>query len=252
MYLRDRSRARRPSVQHLLCVPYPSPGRATLGCAVAVRISQTVPSAMCSPFPSNAQLSLRRLNSPGALSFEGLALSFLTCGGAPCGPTRYGGRCGEMTRRPGLRCAPRSSIHTIDSRRPYAMEPASFAVGIVGLAGLFNSCLEALNRAKDDRSFETDSQRLNAQFEADRLRFERWGHDVGLESGRLSADHHELLDDEEIVSAVTGLLTSINKVCGPSLLEWFGTPLHSPYVTRIPSIYSVRRAIRGQTSDGSS
>jgi hypothetical protein len=95
------------------------------------------------------------------------------------------------------------------------MEPASFAVGIVGLAGLFNSRPEAINRAKDYRSFETDSQTLNAQFEADRLRFERWGHDVGLKSGRLSADHHELLDDEEIVSAVTGLLTSINKVCGP-------------------------------------
>lgn len=93
------------------------------------------------------------------------------------------------------------------------MEPVSFAVGVVGLAGLFGSCLEAIDRAKDYKSFETDSQALNAQFEADRLRFERWGRSVGLEVGQLSADHHELLDDDRTVSTVMGLLKFINEVC---------------------------------------
>ena len=96
------------------------------------------------------------------------------------------------------------------------MEPASFAVGIVGLAGLFNSCLEAIGRAKDYISFETDSQALNAQFEADRLRFERWGNSVGLgPGGQLSAEHHKLLDDERTVATAMGLLAFINEVCSP-------------------------------------
>ncbi|CAH0047285.1 unnamed protein product [Clonostachys solani] len=96
------------------------------------------------------------------------------------------------------------------------MEPASFAVGIVGLAGLFSSCLEAIDRAKDYMSFETDSQALNAQFEADRLRFERWGNSVGLgPGGQLSAEHHKLLDDERTAATAMGLLKFINEVCSP-------------------------------------
>lgn len=70
------------------------------------------------------------------------------------------------------------------------MEPVGIAVGIMGLAGLYSSCLDAVARAKDYKTFETDSQTLNAQFEADRLRFQRWGRDVGLERGQLSAGHH--------------------------------------------------------------
>ena len=96
------------------------------------------------------------------------------------------------------------------------MEPASFAVGIVGLAGLFSSCLEAIDRAKDYKSFETDSQALDAQFEADRLRFERWGDSVGLSpGGQLSTEHHKLLDDERTVATAMGLLTFINEVYSP-------------------------------------
>ncbi|KFA79119.1 hypothetical protein S40288_09965 [Stachybotrys chartarum IBT 40288] len=92
------------------------------------------------------------------------------------------------------------------------MEPVGLAVGIAGLAGLFSSCLEAIERVKDYRSFETDSQTLNAHFEADRLRFKRWGHSVGLELGQLLADHHELLDDERTVIIITGLLKFINDI----------------------------------------
>lgn len=92
------------------------------------------------------------------------------------------------------------------------MEPAGLAIGIVGLAGLFSSCLDIINRVELYRSFNTDSQDLNAQFAAHRLRFERWGQHVGFEStGQLRATHHHLLDNPAISLAVEGLLNIITR-----------------------------------------
>ncbi|KAH7113125.1 prion-inhibition and propagation, helo domain-containing protein [Dactylonectria estremocensis] len=93
------------------------------------------------------------------------------------------------------------------------MEPVGLAVGIAGLAGLFSSCLEAVEKVQSYRSFGADSQVLDTQFKAEKLRFEQWGRHVGFDRGTPSADHHQALDDPDISSAVRDLLLIIDNIC---------------------------------------
>lgn len=93
------------------------------------------------------------------------------------------------------------------------MEPIGLAVGVIGLAGLFSTCLDAVDKIQTYRSFGTDSKDLQAQLTADRLRFEQWGRQVGFDNGKLSADHHSALDDSETSSAVEGLLLIVQRIC---------------------------------------
>ncbi|KAJ5769021.1 hypothetical protein N7520_003580 [Penicillium odoratum] len=62
------------------------------------------------------------------------------------------------------------------------MEPVSFAVGIIGLAGLFSTCLDVLEKVDSWKDFGSDSRSLSAQLKAHRLRLERWDKAVGLEN----------------------------------------------------------------------
>ena len=94
------------------------------------------------------------------------------------------------------------------------MEPAGLAVGLVGLAGLFNTCLEVVNKYDSWKSFGPDLRSLTAQFEAQKIRLERWGEAVGIEPGGLSSQHHGLLEDARILANVKDLLSSIQETCG--------------------------------------
>lgn len=94
------------------------------------------------------------------------------------------------------------------------MEPAGLAVGLLGLAGLFNTCLEVVNRYDSWKSFGADLHSLTAQFETQKIRLERWGEAVGIERDGLSSRHHELLDDPRILSNAKNLLSSIKDSCG--------------------------------------
>ncbi|KAB5581180.1 hypothetical protein GE09DRAFT_1085410 [Coniochaeta sp. 2T2.1] len=67
------------------------------------------------------------------------------------------------------------------------MEATGLIVGVVGLAGLFNSCLEAVDKVQSYGTFGSESQPLDAQFKAIKARFERWGPAVGIKQGRLFA-----------------------------------------------------------------
>jgi hypothetical protein len=89
------------------------------------------------------------------------------------------------------------------------METAGLIVGVVGLAGLFSSCLEAVERVQSYMTFGSDSQALHAQFRATKARFERWGPAVGIKQGRLLDTHHSALDSQEIKTAVEELLIVI-------------------------------------------
>ncbi|KAH7124364.1 prion-inhibition and propagation, helo domain-containing protein, partial [Dactylonectria macrodidyma] len=93
------------------------------------------------------------------------------------------------------------------------MEPVGLAVGIAGLAGLFSSCLEAVERVQSYGSFGADSQVLDTQFKAEKLRLEQWGRHVGFDRGKPLADHHQALDDPDISSAVRDLLLIIDNIC---------------------------------------
>ncbi|KAJ6002962.1 hypothetical protein N7451_005509 [Penicillium sp. IBT 35674x] len=102
------------------------------------------------------------------------------------------------------------------------MEPVSFAVGIIGLAGLFSTCLDVLHRLDSWQDYGSDSRNLSAQFRAHKLRLEKWGQAVGLKDGGISDVHDKALDDPRIVSTVNELLSAVKDVC------CFGDELFSP------------------------
>lgn len=91
------------------------------------------------------------------------------------------------------------------------METAGLVVGLAGLAGLFNSCLESINKVQSYQTFGTDSHVLDTGFKAAKARFGRWGLGVGIEQGRLLPDHHSALDDKDTSTVVTDLLHIIIK-----------------------------------------
>lgn len=96
------------------------------------------------------------------------------------------------------------------------MEPVGVAVGVLGLAGLFSTCLEAVEKLQSYKAFGTDSQDLNTQFKADKLRFEQWGRQVGFDHGNLAANHNQALDNSGTRSLVVELFLIIKRVCDAS------------------------------------
>jgi hypothetical protein len=93
------------------------------------------------------------------------------------------------------------------------MDPVSFAVGIIGLAGLFSTCLEVVEKFDSFKEFGIESRSISAQFEAQRLRLQRWGQAVGLQGDTLMEKHSKLLDDPRTYSIVEKLLSAIQGVC---------------------------------------
>jgi hypothetical protein len=91
------------------------------------------------------------------------------------------------------------------------MEAAGLAIGIVGIAGLFNTCLDSLSRFQSYKSSNADSHILNTRFRAARARFEQWGASVGISQGRLLPDHHPGLNDENTADVIRDILHIIVK-----------------------------------------
>ncbi|KAH6876317.1 hypothetical protein B0T10DRAFT_197799, partial [Thelonectria olida] len=94
------------------------------------------------------------------------------------------------------------------------MEVAGLAIGIAGLAGLFASCLDSIEKIQSYRSSKIDASGLNAQFEAEKLRLEKWGLDVGFDASAPSArtNHHPALDEAKTIKAVRELLLIIESI----------------------------------------
>jgi hypothetical protein len=90
------------------------------------------------------------------------------------------------------------------------------ALGIVGLASLFSSCLDAVRRLESWKDFGTEWKSVAAQFEAEKILFERWGQAVGLQlqSSQLEQHHHAALDNPRTHTAVTQLLYLVEDLCG--------------------------------------
>ncbi|SPJ91045.1 related to ankyrin [Fusarium torulosum] len=102
------------------------------------------------------------------------------------------------------------------------MEVTGLAVGVAGLAGLFTSCLEAVNIAQSYQTFRIDSHVLNTRFKVAKALFEQWGLRVGIEQGRLLPHHHSGLDDKNTSARVMELLHIIIKI----LCDESNAPLH--------------------------
>jgi hypothetical protein len=92
------------------------------------------------------------------------------------------------------------------------VEPVSFAVGILGLTGLFSTFLDTAERIGSWNDYDADYNALAAQYNAQKLQLARWGLSVGLKDDELSYEHHELLDDQTNAT-VKDLLLATNGVC---------------------------------------
>ncbi|KAH8742918.1 prion-inhibition and propagation-domain-containing protein, partial [Diaporthe sp. PMI_573] len=109
------------------------------------------------------------------------------------------------------------------------MEPVGLTVGVIGLAGLFSSCLEAVDKVQTYRSFGSDSHVLDTRFKAAKVRLEKWGRGVGFNENALSEDHQPALDDRDIFTSVQDIFQIITTVCGASDTSihpsnWAATP----------------------------
>ncbi|KAJ6789768.1 hypothetical protein PWT90_06473 [Aphanocladium album] len=101
------------------------------------------------------------------------------------------------------------------------MEPVGFAVGVVGLAGLFSVCLDAVERFDAWKKFDADLAFLGVRVEAERLRLKKWGKAVGIKSnaklggadGYDASRQHAALADERTAATVKKLLTLLQAIC---------------------------------------
>ncbi|EGU82010.1 hypothetical protein FOXB_07476, partial [Fusarium oxysporum f. sp. conglutinans Fo5176] len=104
------------------------------------------------------------------------------------------------------------------------METTGLVIGVAGLAGLFTSCLEAVNIVQSYWTFRTDSHTLNTRFKVAKTLFEQWGLRVGIEQGKLLPHHHSGLDDENTSIRVMELLHIIIKtICDESNMPLYRT-----------------------------
>lgn len=92
------------------------------------------------------------------------------------------------------------------------MEVAGLAIGVVGIAGIFNTCLDSLARFQSYRSSNAESHLLDTRFRAARARFEQWGVGVGISNGKLLPDHHPGLDNKDTAGVIEDVLHIITKV----------------------------------------
>jgi len=91
------------------------------------------------------------------------------------------------------------------------MEPAGLTIGV---AGLFAASLDVLDRISAVKSYHKDYRLFITKVNIERLRFFRWGQDVGLTAGRIP---HKLLQDPDVRSAVTELLAGAIEFFGDSV-----------------------------------
>ena len=92
------------------------------------------------------------------------------------------------------------------------MEPIGFAVGVVGLAGLFSVCLDVIDKVDSYKDFGVESRSIIAQFEADKYLFTKWAQDVGIYKDKLNNNYHSQLDNPETNMIVQQILSSIQEI----------------------------------------
>jgi hypothetical protein len=92
------------------------------------------------------------------------------------------------------------------------MDPVSFAVGILGLAGLFSVCLDVIEKVDSFKDFGVDSRAIIAQFEADKYLFTKWAQDVGISKDKPKKNYHKHLDDPETCLIVQRILLIIQEI----------------------------------------
>jgi len=83
------------------------------------------------------------------------------------------------------------------------------AVGLsVGIAGLFSACMDLVERIDAYKDFGIESRSMISRFEADKIRFKRWGSNVGINNGKWKGTHDPQLDDSEFELVIKRILNS--------------------------------------------
>lgn len=93
------------------------------------------------------------------------------------------------------------------------MEPIGLAVGVLGLAGLFSACLDAVERFDSWKHFSEESRTLSSRWETQKVRIKRWGQAVGIDNTEATPEQHEALKDPKIASTVREHLSIIENLC---------------------------------------
>ncbi|KAI5839405.1 hypothetical protein DFP73DRAFT_211586 [Morchella snyderi] len=103
------------------------------------------------------------------------------------------------------------------------MEPISFTVGtVIGLAGLYSVCLQAMEQINDGRNFAKDSQTSYTLFEVERWLLRVWGKKVGIEK---ESDFHRFLKPgSPEYPVIRGILRSLESILssGDDLCKKYG------------------------------
>ena len=89
------------------------------------------------------------------------------------------------------------------------MEAAGLALTVVSL---YRACADIAEKIETYKAFKTDSDRLNAQFHAERQRFVAWGRLAGLVDAKKDQKLHQALLDDEVRSIVEGHLRVIEQI----------------------------------------
>ena len=76
------------------------------------------------------------------------------------------------------------------------MEPVGFAIGVVGLAGLFSTCMECFDYIQLGRAFGSDYGKCLLRLDAAKVRFSRWGEATGIVPTTQAAGQLQLSDQE--------------------------------------------------------
>lgn len=96
------------------------------------------------------------------------------------------------------------------------MDPAGLALGVLGVVGLFSTCMDIIERVESYRNAELESKGLTTQFNAHKRLLLRWADRVGFRRDGsqwiLQDRHHQSLDNQDIALVVEDLLEMIKHV----------------------------------------
>lgn len=95
------------------------------------------------------------------------------------------------------------------------MEPVGLAVGIVGLAGLFDATMNAIDRIKTYKEHDRDAERLASQIQGHKVALQDWRAKVGLDAQNgLDGKHSRRLDETKTRESVERLLKALLRDLG--------------------------------------
>ncbi|KAH8595490.1 prion-inhibition and propagation-domain-containing protein, partial [Bisporella sp. PMI_857] len=94
------------------------------------------------------------------------------------------------------------------------MEPVGLSVGLLGLLGLFSTCVDIVEKFDTFKAFSQELRQRSSIFEVDKRRFREWTRAVGISKGKLEKMHHVRLDDPDVTRSVKDILQSICETLG--------------------------------------